>query len=347
MLIEVDLVFIKKQALRMVVLIGLLFQVGLITKVEAGLVQTKRFCIYDPVGKNGPSMTFLADLVPKAMTWGLDVNLIPYTDEKVASNDFKAGQCDVVFLTGILTREYVPFGSTLNAVGGIVSDEGVNRVLKAITNPKAGKLLTHGNYEIVGSFPVGGVYIFVKDRRIDTVEEFSGKKVSVLNNDPQIRMLANLAGASPVGTTLATFAGQFNNGNIDLLPMVPIGYNVFELYHGLGEHGGIIDEKLLYGMMQLVSHRDQFDENFGQKMREYFLSRLQDIHKLASDARSEIPSRYWIKTSDETKATFEKFKQEIRLALKKDGEHHPKALRLLWKVRCSENPEHSECLTPE
>ena len=117
-------------------------------------------------------MTFLADLVPKSITWGLDLKLNAYTDEKVASNDFKAGLCDVVFLTGLLTRQYVPFGSTLNAIGGIISEEGVNRVLKAITHPKAGKLLTQGNYEIVGTFPVGGVYLFVNDRNVDSIEEF-------------------------------------------------------------------------------------------------------------------------------------------------------------------------------
>jgi len=274
----------------------------------------KVFCIYDPVGKNGPSMTFLADIVPKAITWGLNIELSAYTNEKVASNDFKAGLCDVVPLTALLTGDYVPFGGTLNAAGGIISEKGINKVLKALTNPKAGALLSQGNYEIVGSYPVGGVYVFVKDRNIDTVDKFSGKKISILNGDPQSMKLAEMVGASPVGTSLATLSGQFNNGNIDLLLMVPIGYNVFELYQGLGKKGGIIDEKLLYGMMQLVSHKDRFDDEFGQKMREYILSRLTDIHKLTRDAKAEIPSRYWIKTNEETKIEFNKFKKNIRLA---------------------------------
>lgn len=320
---------------------------ALLTTNTALALEKKTFCIYDPVGSNGPSMTFLSDMVPKGVTWGLDIKLKAYTDEKVASNDFKAGQCDVAFLTGILTQQYVQFGSTLNAIGGIISETGINRVLKALTNPKAGALLSQGNYEIVGSFPVGGVYVFVNDRNIDTVEEFSGKKVSVLNDDPQIMKLAQMAGASPVGTSLTTFSGQFNNGNIDLLPMVPIGYNVFELYHGLGDKGGIIDEKLFYGMMQLVSHKDRFSADFGQQVRDYILSRVDDVHKLQNDSKAEIPSHYWIKTNTETKNAFKKFKQDIRLALRDEGIHHPKALRLLWKIRCSEDPTNPECLTPE
>jgi len=184
----------------------------ILSNTSAFALEEKELCVYDPVGKNGPSMTFLSDLVAKAISWGLELKLTAYTDEKVASNDFKAGLCDVVFLTGLLTRQYVPFGSTLNAIGGIISEEGVNRVLKAITHPKAGKLLTQGNYEIVGTFPVGGVYLFVNDRNVDTIEEFSGKKISILNDDPQAMKFANMAGASPVGTSLATFSGHAYSG---------------------------------------------------------------------------------------------------------------------------------------
>ena len=310
-------------------------------------LEEKKFCMYDPVGKNGPAMTFFAGLVPKAIEWGLDVKLHAYTDEKVASNDFKAGLCDVVFLTAILSRPYVPFGGTLDAIGGIVSEDGLNRVLKAITNPKAGQLLTNGNYEVVGTLPVGSVYLFVNDKNIDSVEDFSGKKISVLNEDPQSYKLAQMAGASPVGTSLATFSGQFNNGNIDILPMVALGYNVFELYHGLGENGGIIDEKILYGMMQLVAHKDRFNDDFGQKMREYILSRLPDIHKMVKDAEAEIPAKYWIKTDENTKKELDKFRREIRLALKEEGVHDPKALKLLWKIRCGVDATRAECATPE
>ncbi|MFT7185284.1 MAG: hypothetical protein ACI84K_000659 [Pseudohongiellaceae bacterium] len=317
--------------------------------VSAGAfaLEKKTFCMYDPVGKNGPAMTFFSDLKVKGIGWGLDIELMPYTDEKVASNDFKAGICDGTFLTSILSGPYVPFGGTMDAIGGIATEEQLNVVLKTLTNPKLSKMLTNGNYEMVGTLPVGSVYLFVNDRNIDTVEEFSGKKVSILNEDPQSLKLANMVGASPVGTSLTTFSGQFNNGNIDILPMVALGYNVFELYHGLGEKGGILDEKLLYGMMQMITYKDHFPADFGQNMREYILSRLPDIHKLVKDAEEEIPSKYWIKTSDKTRTALLKFKREIRLALKAEGVHHPKALRMLWKIRCSTDPTNAECGSPE
>jgi hypothetical protein len=58
--------------------------------------------------------------------------------------------------------------------------------------------------------------------------------------------MANLAGVSPVATSLATFSGQFNNGNIDILLMPALAYSTFELYHGLGEKSDILDYRWRY-----------------------------------------------------------------------------------------------------
>jgi hypothetical protein len=310
-------------------------------------LEKKTICTWDPVGKNGPVMTFYSDLKPKAIAWGLDLEFIAYTDEKVAANDFKAGVCDGAHLSAILSRQFVPFAGTLDAIGGITSDEGLGKILATLASPKAGKIMTNGQYEAVAAWPVGSMFAFVNDKNIKTVADFSGKKISVLNEDPQTHKLANMAGASPVGTSLATFSGQFNNGNIDILFMPALAYNTFELYHGLGTKGGILDVKLYYGMLQTITKKDAFPADFGNNMRKYVVGRLKDINKLVSDAEKEIPAKYWIKASEETKKELIKFSREIRLALKAEGKMDPKALKLLWKVRCSENPSASECSTPE
>lgn len=307
----------------------------------------KSICVWDPVGSQGPVMTFYSDLKPKAISWGVDLEFIAYTDEKVAANDFKAGVCDAAHVSAILSRDFVPFAGTLDAIGGLISDDGLDKVLATLANPKAGKLMTNAQYEIVATFPVGSMFVFVNDKTVDTVAEFSGKKISVLNGDPQALTLANLAGASPVATSLATFSGQFNNGNIDMLLMPALAYNTFELYNGLGENGGILDYRLFYGMLQTVIDKSKFDEDFGNKMRSYMVSRLAEIHKMVNDAENEIPAKYWIKTSDQVRSELDKFSQKIRLTLKEKQIFDPKALRLLWKIRCSEDPSRAECGTPE
>ncbi|WP_231872072.1 putative solute-binding protein, partial [Oleiphilus sp. HI0128] len=313
----------------------------------ASALEKKTICTWDPVGKNGPVMTFYSDLKPKAIAWGLDLEFIAYTDEKVAANDFKAGVCDGAHLSAILSRQFVPFAGTLDAIGGITSDSGLGKILATLASPKAGKIMTNGQYEAVAAWPVGSMFAFVNDKNINTVADFSGKKISVLNEDPQTHKLANMAGASPVGTSLATFSGQFNNGNIDILFMPALAYNTFELYHGLGDKGGILDYRLYYGMLQTITKKDNFPADFGNKMRKYVVGRLKAINKLVADAEKEIPAKYWIKTNEETKKELVKFSRDIRLALKAEGKMDPKALKLLWKIRCAENPSASECATPE
>lgn len=310
-------------------------------------IEKKKICTWDPVGKNGPVMGFYSDLRPKALAWGLDIEFVAYTDEKVASNDFKAGVCDAAHLSAILSRQYVPFAGTLDAIGGVVSDSGLAKITATMANPKAEEILTNGDYEAVAAFPVGSMYVFVKDKNINSVADFAGKKISVLNGDPQAHKLANLVGASPVATSLATFSGQFNNGNIDILMMPALAYNTFELYHGLGENGGILDYRLYYGMLQTITRKASWPEDFGIKMRTYVLSRLKDIDKLVADAEAEIPSKYWIKTDNATREEFIKLSKDVRLALKEEKVMDERALKLLWKIRCSENPSAGECTSPE
>ena len=104
---------------------------------------------------------------------------------------------------------------------------------------------------------------------------------------------------------------------------------------------------MYYGMLQTITKKDQWPADFGNKMRKYIVNRLKAINKLVADAEKEIPAKYWVKTDEQTRAEFTKLSREVRLALKTEGKMDPKALKLLWKIRCAENATASECSTPE
>jgi len=310
-------------------------------------LEKKVFCIWDPVGRNGPVMSFYSDVIPRAQSWGLNIRFVAYTDERIAANDFKAGRCEAVLLTSILARQFVKFGGTMDAIGAINSLKGLKLALATLARPRAGKLMTQGNYEVIATFPVGSMFAFVNDRSINSIDGFAGKKLGILNGDPQAKKFADLAGASPFNVTLSTFSGQFNNGNLDIVLMPALAYNTFELYNGLAKNGGIIDYRLYYGMMQVIAKKDQFPEKFGHKMRNYILTRLSAIQKLVDDAEAEIPSKYWIKISQFSKDDIDHFSKRVRMALKKDKVNHPTALKLFWKIRCRLDRSRGECARPE
>jgi hypothetical protein len=306
-------------------------------------IEDKTFCVWDPVGRTGPVMTFYSDVIPKAQAWGLRLKFVAYTEETDAVKAFKAGKCEAVVITSILSRQFVQFAGTMDAIGAINSQEGLELAIATLSRPRAGNLMIEGNYEVVTTFPIGSMYAFVKDRSVDTIEEFSGKKLAILNDDPQMKKFADLAGASKVNVTLSNFADKFEKGIVDIVIMPALAYNTFELYKGLGKKGGIIDYRLYYGMLQTISRRDQFPEDFGFNMRNYMLTRLKEMNKMVLDAEEEIPDYYWIETNQFVKDDIDHFSKRVRLSLQDSDVNNSTALKLFWKIRCRLDPSRGEC----
>lgn len=304
-------------------------------------------CTWDPVGKNGPVISFFSELIPKAMSWGLDLKFVPYEDENAAAEGLASGKCDIAIVTAILSRDFVPFAGTLDAIGGITSEKKLKEALAAISSPKANSIMSHDGYEMVASLPVGSMFAFVNDRKISGIDKFKGKRIAILNDDIQTKTFAELSGAHPISTTLSNFHHYFNDGTVDIVLMPALAYNTFELYRGLGDRGGILDIRLFYGMIQAISRKSAFPDDFGTKMRRYIVGRLSNIIHLIKEAESTIPHKYWIKTSQETKEELEYFYKDIRLTLKAKNKFSPKALSMLWKIRCHSSPQREECVMPK
>lgn len=61
----------------------------------------------------------MKDFALAARGWGVDLELKAFVDERIASEDFKAGQCDAALLTGIRARAFNPFAGSVDAIGGL------------------------------------------------------------------------------------------------------------------------------------------------------------------------------------------------------------------------------------
>lgn len=326
------------------VLLGfLVFLLMSLLSAPTQALQQKKFCVWDPVGRNGPVMTFYSDVIPKALAWGVKIRFEAYTEETDVVKAFRAGKCEAAVLTSILSRQFVKFAGTMDAIGAINSQKGLELAIATLARSRAGNLMIEGDYEVITTFPVGSMYAFVRDRSVDTIDEFSGKKLAILNDDPQMKKFADLASASKVNVTLSTFSDMFNNGEVDILIMPALAYNTFELYHGLGKKGGIIDYRLYYGMLQAIARHKEFPEGFGDKMRSYMLTRMNAMNKMVVDAEQEIPNHYWIETTQFVKDDIDHFSKRVRMALQADNVNNATALKLFWKIRCRLDPSRGEC----
>ncbi len=303
----------------------------------------RSFCVWDPVGANGPLFNVMKSAKPSALKWGIDLELKAYTDEKIAAEDFKAGQCDSVLLTGTRVREFNKFTGSLEAIGAIPSEEEMKMVLQTLNQPKAASLMKSGNYEVAGILPAGAIYLYTRDRTIDTVEKLQGKKVATLDYDKASMTMVRHVGASVVGASTANFAGKFNNGSVDIAYAPAVAYTPLELYKGLGENGGVFDFKLAQMNFQILIQSDRFPEGYGQKVRDYTADRYGEAYKIVETAEAEIKETYWVRPKPADLEGYTSMLREVRIALRDEGVYDAKALRLMRKVRCKKNPSNAEC----
>jgi hypothetical protein len=312
--------------------------------IQAKELPTRSFCVFDPIGEKGPAYQGMVDYKAAALEWGALLTLHVYTNEAVALADFKAGHCDAVGLTGTRIRPFNKFTATIEAVGAIDDYDQMRKLVGMLAHPKASKYMIDGDYEVAGIMPAGAVYVFVRDKAINSVEAAAGKRLATIDYDVASVKVVNHIGATMVPVSIATFAPRFNNGYVDIAYAPAIAYEPFEMYKGMGDKGGILRFNLAQMNGQLILRKDRFPENFGQKSREYAFSNFPKALEHILEAEKNIPKKYWIELPLEQREEYKAMLRQVRIELRDEGIYDTKMLKILFKLRCQTNPGHYECI---
>ena len=300
-------------------------------------------CVFDFIGHEGPVVKEMQEFKLEAFRWGVNLSFLVYTDDRVASEEFKNGVCDMLNLPGIRAREYNDFTGSINAVGALPTYEHLGMVIKSLSSPQAAKLMRKGDYEIIGIGPIGAIFLFVNDKAIQSPSDMAGKKVTVLDNAPETEYLAKRIGMTPVSSSIMNALQKFNNKAVDITGAPGLAYEPMEMYKGLEPNGGIIRWPTLQITMQIMVRWNKVPDEFGQKSRSYFANQyLSDIKKI-EESETTIPEKYWIEISDETKNSWNETFRESRIALREQKVYNAKALTLFRKVRCKVDSSLAEC----
>lgn len=318
---------------------------GLLLASSVATAETieRDICVFDIAGQVGPTMTAMQDWRTEALKWGLRANLEVYTNESVVAEDLKAGICDAALMTGIRARQFNKYAGTLDSIGAIPTMEHMKIALQVLAHPSSADKLTANSYEVMGIAPIGAAYIFVDDRRINTLAKAAGKKVAVLDYDPTQAKLVAAAGATPVPSDITNFAGKFNNGVVDVIAAPLVAYNVLELYKGLEPDGGIIDYPLVQLSIQLIGKADRFPEEMAQKSREYFYNNLDRILEQVEREAAVVDEKWWVDIPAKDKQEYEVMMQDARDQMRNEGHYDPAMLDLLRKIRCKLDSSRAEC----
>lgn len=309
----------------------------------AASAASARFCVFDPLGTSGDAYAAARDYKTQASRWGIELELKAYTDERIAAEDLKAGQCDMATMTGLRARNFNKFTGSFDSVGALENYAQVRTAMNLLASPRLEPLMKSGDYEVFGMFPLGAGYAFMNDRRINTLAKAAGKKVAVMEWDKSQSTLIQLIGAQPVNADISTFAGLFNNGAVDIVVSPIIAYKPLELYRGLANNGGIARFPLIQVSLQMVGKSSKFPPGYGQKSRAHSVKEIDRAIAVIRREENAVDPKHWMYVSRTERESYVNSMRDARSMLAKDGVYDRRMLNLLKRVRCNANPTEAEC----
>ncbi|GAA5004448.1 DUF6091 family protein [Acinetobacter puyangensis] len=307
--------------------------------------QAATVCVFDLLGAQGESYQQLKEWALQAKAWGADVSLKPYTDERVANEDFKAGKCDGVSLTAMRGREYNKFVGSIDSIGGVPNNKVAQSAISfALNSRNAAKMVSaNKRYEVVGIAPMGAAYLFVNDRSINTVAKAAGKKIAVLDYDQAQKKMVQQIGAQPVSSDVTNFGSKFNNGQVDIIGAPAYAFKPLELYKGLGSKGAMVNFPILQVTGNVIVNPSKFPTGFGQKSRDWFVKQLPKSFSTIAKLEAAIPAKYKMDIPAGDKEGYQKLMRDSRIALTKQGIYDASMTAVLKRARCSAEPSNFEC----
>ena len=317
-----------------------------IDKLPEGQRLRRVICIWDIVGRNGPIFGAAMEARAQALEFGVELDMIPYTNEGVMVEEFKAGRCDAALMSGLRARQFNKFTGSIDAIGAVPDRDHLHTLFQVVTHPRSAGRMVQGDYVVLGVFPAGAAHVFVNDRAINTLAKAAGKKVAVLDYDPmQSKMIAGV-GATPVATDITRAPGMFNNGAVDILAAPLLAYEILELYKGMTPNGGIIDYPLAQITMQLIGRLEKFPNEVAQLVRESSFEQYPRIITMIEQEEVKVPDRWWIPIPETDMREYGLMMQQARISLREQDYYDAEMLTLQRRIRCKFQPDQGECVNP-
>jgi hypothetical protein len=306
-------------------------------------------CVFDLQGVQGDAVRYARNLALEAQHWNVRLDVRPYTDERIASEDFKAGQCDGIAMTTLRARQFIPYIGSLDSIGGAPDYQHIKAVAALLDHPQINPLTIKGDFQAVTVIPLGASYVMVNNRHIDSIDKALGKKVGVLNFDKPQSLIVQRLGAHPVSSDYFTYGAKFNNGEVDILLAPILAFKPLELDKGMGPYGGIyrlpltqMTGTLLINRTRLLKQVPDLDARISS-LRGYALEETDKAIRYIRKQEQAIPASYWLDLSPAEQGKYVHMMRASRIQLTKEGYYDARMMGLLKKVRCRYDPGNFEC----
>ena len=304
-------------------------------------------CIFDLLGKAGESYKLMEEWALISKTWGADINLVAYQSEEQVAKDFKTNKCDGAAMTSMRAREYNKFGGSIDALGGVPTNDIAKKAITyALDKRNSKRLISEKNgvkYELVGITPIGIAYMFVRDKSINTLEKGKGKKFAYLHYDIAQKIAVERVGAVGVPSDIFNFVKKFNDGEADAIASPAYAYKPLEIYKGISANGAMFNYPVVNVTADLIIKTDKFPLDFGMQSRAWSLKQLPRSYRNIERMEAEIPAKYKLDISKEDALRYQKLLRDGRIELTKRGIYDPVMMAVLKRARCTVDRTNFEC----
>ncbi|WP_417530510.1 putative solute-binding protein [Marinobacter lipolyticus] len=314
--------------------------------------ERKEFCVFDVAGAGGFVYRTLQDYQRKAVSSGVSLAMIPYTDEDEAVADFKAGKCDIVAVTDMGVRHFNSFTGSISAIGAVPYYEDLRVLMHILSSPRVDEHMSQDGYQVLGVAPMGAAYLFVNDRSINDADALKGKRVTVFEGHHDARHMLEYIGAVPVDAKISNFARLFNTGQADISYAPAAAYELLEMFKGMGDTGGIIKYPVGQVSVHLVAREGEFDDRFVRRSRKIMSRLYPEAMRIVRQYEDSIPAERWVDISKDAMVGYQEMLREVRIDMQQATHasgmqaasvYDDNMMTILRKVRCYTNPGALEC----
>lgn len=318
-----------------------------LTKIHADQLENgkirRSFCVWDPLGQNGPIYATVDDQKLRSLHYGLALDVRAYQDESRLLSDLKSGECQAALMRGNRTHEFNRFVATLDAPGAVPDVEHFRTLSQAMASPKMAQRMEQGDYVVAGIAYLGDSYFVRQSRSRAGFSELQQQRLATVDHEPALKAIVKAINPNSLVLSANEMAQRFVKGELDAILVPAVIYHAF-IAGQLNTQVQIMNMPQSLSTIQLIARRDAFPTSLAQILREDFLFKFDFYVKRVKDEERNVLADYWQQIPNTEQKRRAKQLQQLRLTLRDEGLYDPTMLRIMRKVRCKLDPTNSECI---
>lgn len=307
-------------------------------------------CVYDPSGESGPAFAIAKDYKTSASMWGTTINLRAFTNEEQAKGYLKdpaTDTCHAAVLTGVTARQVVRYSGSIEALGGVPTYALLQKAIaRVISDPAQRARMKEGDFETVGIFPAGEVYLLAsgklvpKDgagqRKVPTVKGLKGRRIATIKSDQAALTMVKRVEAVPVDSTIADFAKKFINGQADACYAPASAVGPLGLTAPLKAGGGVIHYAMSPLTFQILIRTSAgFPEDFKTRTLQWAAANFDAIRRQKLVPAENTLAPYWVELPEADRLEYDALFRSVRKELSQGASpvYDPAMVALIEEVR--------------